>query len=248
MPNMRKKSIHEVVEAICKMDLDPIKFKLMNAEEGYGWSREYADRMETEYKRFLVLSTKYPEESISPSKEVDKFWHGHILDTLKYAEDCDNVFGYFVHHFPYVGLRGKEDAANREASVVTTQRLYREEFGDAQLGSGTSASYCGIASATTQAAADQHSYCGIASATTQTAADQHSYCGIAGARTQTAADRHSYCGIASARTQTAADQHSYCGIAGARTQTAADQLSYCGIADRILNATSRPTLPRVEMT
>jgi len=82
------------------------------------------------YKRFLTLSVKYPEETIAPSKDVDKFWHGHILDTMKYAEDCQNVFGYFVHHFPYFGMRGEEDAANLAEAGKTTNRLYEKEFGE----------------------------------------------------------------------------------------------------------------------
>src|SRR6266853_697515 len=119
----------QVVAAIQALDLDPIKFKLMDLEEGQGWSREYVDQMAIEYKQFLTLSVKYPEETIAPSKDVDKFWHGHILDTMKYAEDCQNVFGYFLHHFPYFGMRGEEDAANLAEAGRTTQRLYEQEFG-----------------------------------------------------------------------------------------------------------------------
>src|SRR2546425_1221371 len=124
------RSTEQVIAAIQALDLDPIKFKLMDPEEGQGWSREYVDQMEIAYRRFLTLSVKYPEETIAPSKDVDKFWHGHILDTMKYAEDCQNVFGYFVHHFPYFGMRGEEDAANLAEAGKTTNRLYEKEFGE----------------------------------------------------------------------------------------------------------------------
>ena len=123
------RSTEQVIAAIQALDLDPIKFKLMDPEEGQGWSREYVNQMAIEYKRFLTLSVKYSEETIAPSKDVDKFWHGHILDTMKYAEDCQNVFGYFLHHFPYFGMRGEEDAANLAEAGRTTQRLYEQEFG-----------------------------------------------------------------------------------------------------------------------
>ena len=65
--------------------------------------------MELEYRRFLTLMKKYPHEQTSPLVDVDMFWHYHILDTMKYAADCEAVFGYFLHHFPYVGMRGEED-------------------------------------------------------------------------------------------------------------------------------------------
>src|SRR5688572_19376486 len=102
------KPIQEIVAAIQALDLEPIKFKLMDPDEGKGWSRETAEHMEGEYKKFLTLLVKYPEATIAPSKDVDAFWHGHILDTMKYAEDCERVFGYFLHHFPYFGMRGAD--------------------------------------------------------------------------------------------------------------------------------------------
>src|SRR6266581_9018473 len=129
---LKNRPVEQVIAAIEALDLDPIKLKLMDPEEGQGWSREYANRMELAYKRFLILLTTHPEETLAPSKDVDKFWHGHILDTLKYAEDCEEVFGYFLHHFPYFGMRGAEDAANLAKAAETTRRLYRQEFWSTQ--------------------------------------------------------------------------------------------------------------------
>src|SRR5690242_1679833 len=53
-----RKPVEEVVAAIQAMDLDPIKFKLMDREEGQGWSREQVDRVEKGYRRFLKLLVK----------------------------------------------------------------------------------------------------------------------------------------------------------------------------------------------
>lgn len=131
MENRSSKPVAQIVAGIQALDLDPIKVKLMDAEEGQGWTREYADAMEVAYKRFLTLLVKYPETTVAPSKEIDKFWHAHILDTLKYAEDCQQVFGYFLHHFPYFGLRGEADAAQLAQAGEAMERLYREEFGEA---------------------------------------------------------------------------------------------------------------------
>lgn len=51
-----------------------------------------------------------------------------ILDTEKYAQDCERVFGYFLHHFPYFGMRGEEDAAKLAASAGETKGLFEQEF------------------------------------------------------------------------------------------------------------------------
>ena len=44
-------------------------------------------------------------------------------------EDCDKVFGGFLHHFPYFGMRGAEDAAALSQAYDETLSLYEAEFG-----------------------------------------------------------------------------------------------------------------------
>lgn len=112
------------------LDLDPIVVKLMDKVEGKGWDLGYARLIESEYRKFLLLLLKYPNEAIVPAREVDEFWHYHILDTLKYEEDCKSIFGYFMHHFPYFGMRGKEDANNLKQAWKKTCELYIECFGE----------------------------------------------------------------------------------------------------------------------
>jgi hypothetical protein len=112
------------------LDLDPIKVKLMHKESGEGWSLEQANAVEFEYRRFLYLMKKFPRAGAAPRSDVDIFWHYHILDTLKYARDCEAVFGHFLHHFPYVGLRGEDDLALHERAGERMQELYEETFGE----------------------------------------------------------------------------------------------------------------------
>lgn len=181
--NVSARPVEHVVAAIRALDLDPIKLKLMDSEEGQGWSRDYADRMEVAYRGFLTLLVTHPGVTLAPCKDVDKFWHGHILDTLKYAEDCDRVFGHFLHHFPYFGMRGDEDAANLARAGETTRRLYREQFGTSPEGTA----YCGAIKA------DNQAYCGAIRA------DDSAYCGAI------KPDNPAYCGAITA------DNPAYCG-------------------------------------
>lgn len=151
------KTPDQIVEAIFALDLEPIKFKLMDKKEGYGWSRATADRYELEYKRFLALIAKFPDEVIAPNKAVDKFWHGHILDTMKYEQDCYKVFGYFVHHFPYFGMRSEVDAEDLAEAACNMQRLYQREFGVPAV---KDEAYCGVR--TGKPAQDSAAaYCGV---------------------------------------------------------------------------------------
>lgn len=105
----------------------------MDSEEGYGWTFAFADRVSKEYRRFLILCLEHRQDSkysllIVPSKLVDKFWHLHILDTRKYIEDCQYCFGSMLHHFPYFGMRGDQDAANLREAWSRTLALYQSTF------------------------------------------------------------------------------------------------------------------------
>ena len=121
-------------EAIAELDLDPIKVKLMHKESGEGWSLEKANAMEFEYRRFLILMKQYPTEQTAPLFDVDTFWHYHILDTMKYAADCEQAFGYFLHHYPYVGMGDEDDQQFRLDSGDRMRELYEATFGDAYPG------------------------------------------------------------------------------------------------------------------
>ncbi len=92
--NFQEPSLEDREARIKNLNLDPIKVKLMDHDEGEGWSREQCDIAEKWYKRFLLLNYMYPKRSIVPTKEIDLIWHYHILDTQKYAEDCERVAIY----------------------------------------------------------------------------------------------------------------------------------------------------------
>jgi hypothetical protein len=119
--------------AINALDLEPIKEKLIHQKAGKGWSPERANGVALEYRRFLCLVKKFPNEPIAPVVDVDEFWHYHILDTRKYADDCERIFGYFLHHFPYAGMRGKEDEEALQRIGVRTGDIYEQTFGIAYM-------------------------------------------------------------------------------------------------------------------
>ena len=125
---------NDLLNAVMQLDLEPIKMKLMHVESGEGWSLDKANAVEKEYRRFLCLMKLYPEEDTAPLVDVDTFWHYHILDTMKYAADCEQAFGYFLHHYPYVGMRGEDDEQFRLDSGKRMGELYEATFGEAYAG------------------------------------------------------------------------------------------------------------------
>jgi hypothetical protein len=114
---------------ISNLDLEPIAYKIAHDEDGPDWSQDQIDTNINQYKAFFVLSFMFPEMGIVPTKAIDTVWHYHILDTAKYRTDCDKHLGFFLDHFPYFGLRGKEDEANMNNNFHTTANLLQTHFG-----------------------------------------------------------------------------------------------------------------------
>ena len=124
---INEKGIDPIVASI---DLEMVKMKLRDIEEGLGWSYEQADEAEIEYKRYLHLTKKYPNASLVPHSLMDDMWHQHILDTRAYHKDSNLIFGEYLHHYPYFGLRDEMDHQNLVSSFEETQDIYEREFGE----------------------------------------------------------------------------------------------------------------------
>lgn len=112
------------------IDLSMVKLKLMDADEGQAWSSDFAEAVEQQYKRYLYMVQISREFSPVPTREIDLFWHQHILDTRAYFSDCQRVFGEFIHHYPYFGMKDAEEAAELEDSFEATKHLYKSLFGE----------------------------------------------------------------------------------------------------------------------
>ena len=122
-----------LLHGIQDLNLDMIRQKLLDPDEGNDWTGEHCDRAIEEYRRFLALTRAYPSLTLVPSHAVDKVWHAHILDTQRYGEDCQRIFGHFLHHFPYLGMRGTADKVAHLSAMEKILELYRKHFGEPAL-------------------------------------------------------------------------------------------------------------------
>ncbi len=80
------------------------------------------------YLMFLFLMYKYKNVPIVPTTLIDEFWHAHILDTVKYMDDCEALYGCYIHHFPYLGQRGQKDAQKLQDQFDISMKLFESEF------------------------------------------------------------------------------------------------------------------------
>ncbi len=119
-------SVSEFKSKVDSIDLESVKFRLVRDEN---WTREQADSVEPLYKGYLLLIALQPNHSLIPNKLVDKMWHTHILDTQKYYADCENTFGFFVHHIPSRSEMTPEQEDSMKACFEATKRLFRDVVG-----------------------------------------------------------------------------------------------------------------------
>src|SRR5215470_1330761 len=123
--------VEQVIAAIQALDLESVKRRVTDPKLGEGWTRAYADSIEVAYKHYLTMLVKYQDdaEDILLAEDVDEFWHTHILQTIKYTDDCEAVFGKYLHHTPHVGEVTQGDLDHRTALADKTRSLYEKEFG-----------------------------------------------------------------------------------------------------------------------
>lgn len=181
------------------LDLSPIKMKLMHVESGEGWSAARANAVEAEYRRFLFLMKKYPDAGASPTVDVDTFWHYHILDTMKYARDCEQVFGYFLHHYPYVGIGEGSDEGEHVHAGERMREIYEAEFGTA---GASQAAWCAAPGSPLASANDASAWCAAPGKQLGIAKDA-AWCAAPGKQLQGDSARTAWCAAPGKKLQSA---------------------------------------------
>lgn len=210
--------LNKLFQAVMALDLAPIKLKLMHVESGEGWSQDKADAVEMEYRRFLCLMKLYPEAETAPLVDVDTFWHYHILDTMKYAIDCEQVFGYFLHHYPYVGLHEGSDPQCRIDGGDRMRDLYEATFSEAYP-----PARLGIAAKDETRDTSYRARFGIALQVDTAVA----WCASPGGRKTVSNDAVAWCASPGARPAASNDTVAWCASPGARPAAGNDTVAWC---------------------
>lgn len=169
-------NVIQVLAPISALDLSTVRIRLMHARAGLGWGEARTLAAESDYREFLLFAKMYPAETPSPSADVDAFWHFHILDTVKYARDCDKAFGYFLHHKPDVEF---DDALEDKRAVGAADLAQTDGAGSAYCaltgGRGDAgASYCALARPAAKITAP--AYCALARPAAKTT--EAAYCAV----------------------------------------------------------------------
>jgi len=88
-------------------------------------SLKTAEKVAQEYLKFIFLTTKHKFQLV-PSKEIDLFWHCHILNTPLYRKFCDTHFGKYLDHIPQLKKEAKQMG---KEEFLKTQAAFKKEYG-----------------------------------------------------------------------------------------------------------------------
>ena len=91
------------------------------------WHKPAAQHCMKLYKRFLWLCKIANNRPMVPTKEIDEFWHNHILYTQNYHSDCMSLFGHYLHHRP---SNKENDHQQLMEDFKYTKQLYLATFGE----------------------------------------------------------------------------------------------------------------------
>lgn len=118
-----------VFREICDFNFDREREILMSPIRGFEYNGSHVDEMECEYKKYLLLRLMHPNQRLPMSKDVDDFWHVHVLNTRSYQRFINEVGGgLFIHHAPTISENENMDLM--PAYLNGTLVRYAQYFGE----------------------------------------------------------------------------------------------------------------------
>lgn len=140
-PEFNQPIFDAAMSQVSKWDFSLTKQKLL--EPAYaGWSMERTEKAEIDYKRYLALTKALGGFQPVPNGEIDRFWHEHILDTRRYFQDCHELFGGFLHHYPYFGMRGENDKEAWKSTSELSNKLWKSIFDESLYSTDSTEQKC----------------------------------------------------------------------------------------------------------
>lgn len=82
---------------ISELDLGAIGERIVRT---HGWPQARVREAVTRYRQFLQAALTDEPGSEMADEDADTVWHFHILDSMKYHNDCQAIFGRYLHHVP----------------------------------------------------------------------------------------------------------------------------------------------------
>ncbi len=93
------------------------------------WSADQRSRSLVRYLKWLRLKTLHPTARLAPTRDVDLFWHLHMLSPVAYYRDCMRLFGRLLDHDGGFG-KGPGELPILQEVFGRTEALWEAEYGE----------------------------------------------------------------------------------------------------------------------
>lgn len=110
--------------------------------KGGTWDLARAEGAVRNYKRYMAVTKALGGMQLVPNGDIDEIWHMHILDTRAYMRDCQQLFGEYLHHYPYFGMLGEENRRHWLDVQSGSEALWQTLFSEPLYGIGQAAQKC----------------------------------------------------------------------------------------------------------
>lgn len=105
------------------------------------WTPERTRQAVADYEKFLRLAAENPGKPLAPTRDIDEFWHLHMLHPQAYYEDCQRLFGKILDHDGGFGKDPKE-LPILAMHFEQTASLWQQAYGEAYTGPDGGATKC----------------------------------------------------------------------------------------------------------
>ena len=98
-----------------------------------GWTEKKMNKVINEYFRFISLIILHNKGKmkieVTPSIDIDKAWHNHMLFTRSYIEFCNKWYGDYIHHQPSYNKDGSRPGGyNTNFTREENEKILQDAF------------------------------------------------------------------------------------------------------------------------
>lgn len=92
-------------------------------------SREQREKSLLRYRKWLGLKQRHPKAPLAPTRDIDLFWHLHMLSPVAYFNDCQRLFGHLLDHDGGFG-KGEGELPQLIEVFTRTAKLWEQTYAE----------------------------------------------------------------------------------------------------------------------
>lgn len=118
---------NEPTETLVSVDLMKASYRSDSFPQE--WTHEQREKALQRYSKWLKLKVRHPQSRLAPTRDIDFFWHLHMLSPVAYQRDCMRLFGRTLDHDGGFG-KGAGELPLLQEVFARTAAMWEKEYGE----------------------------------------------------------------------------------------------------------------------